>query len=110
MKIEPQITFDGFEDSGAKNTARTLILRETERLEARSPRVTGCRISVTAPSNRHHQGGNFQVHIWLTVPPHENIVVNHEAADDPRYERVNTAIKEAFATARRQLDDLVKPD
>lgn len=108
MKIEPQITFEGFNDPGSKEAARTLILREAERLEMRMPRVTGCRVSVTVPSNRHHQGGNFQVHIWLTVPPHENVVVNHEAADDPRYERADTAIKEAFAAARRQLDDLAR--
>ena len=108
MNIEPQITFEGSISTDVKETARTLIRTEMEGLEARRPRVTACRVSVAAPSNRHHQGGNFQVHIWLTVPPHENVVVNHEATDDRKYERIDTAIKEAFATARRQLDDLAK--
>ena len=48
----------------------------------------------------------FEVHIWLTIPPHENIVVNQPASDDARHEQAHLAIKDAFATARRQLDAL----
>ena len=103
MQITPEITFEGSEPSPA---AREVILREIERLETHNKRITGCRVAVIAPSHKHRHGVGFQVNIWLTIPPHENIVVNHAATDDPRHEYAKAAIKDAFVTARRQIDDL----
>jgi hypothetical protein len=103
MQIAPQITFEGSDSSGA---ARAQILVEIERLETHNQRVTGCRVKVIAPSHKHRHGIGFQVHIWLTVPPHENVVVNHTGTDDARNEHARVAIKDAFAAARRQIDDL----
>ena len=37
---------------------------------------------------------------------HENIVVTHAPSDDAWHESVSAAIKCAFASARRQIDDL----
>jgi ribosome-associated translation inhibitor RaiA len=103
MQTAPEITFEGSEPSPA---AREMILREIERLETHNQRITGCRVSVIAPSQKHRHGVGFEVHIWLTIPPHENIVVNHSATDDARQEHAQVAIKDAFAAARRQVDDL----
>jgi ribosome-associated translation inhibitor RaiA len=103
MQIAPEITFEGSEQSPA---AREAILKEIERLETHNQRITGCRVSVVAPSLKHRHGTGFQVHIWLTLPPHENIVVNHSHVDDARNEHVEVAIKDAFANARRQVDAL----
>ena len=103
MQIAPQITFEGSESSDA---ARALILSEIERLETHHQRITGCRVKVIAPSHKHRHGVAFQVHIWLTVPPHENIVVNHTGSEDARSEYAQVAIKDAFAAARRQIDAL----
>jgi hypothetical protein len=103
MKIAPQITFDGSESSDA---ARTQILDEIDRLETHNQRITGCRVTVIAPSHKHRHGAGFQVHIWLTIPPHGEIVVNHAPSNDARHEHAEVAIKDAFASARRQLDDL----
>src|ERR1700722_11304157 len=103
MQIDPEITFEGSEPSPA---AREVILKEIERLETHNQRITGCRVTVIAPSHKHRHGTGFQVHIWLTIPPHENIVVNHTATDEARHEHAQVAIKDAFAAARRQVDDL----
>ena len=103
MQIAPQITFDGSDSSDA---ARAQISSEIERLENHNRRITGCRVKVIAPSHKHRHGIGFQVHIWLTVPPHENIVVNHTGSDDARNEHARVAIKDAFAAARRQVDAL----
>ena len=103
MKIAPQVTFDGSESSDA---ARSQILGEIDRLETHTRRITGCRVKVIAPSHKHRHGIGFQVHIWLTIPPHGDIVVNHAPSHDPRHEHAEAAIKDAFASARRQLDDL----
>jgi ribosome-associated translation inhibitor RaiA len=104
MQIAPQITFEGSESS---NAARNVILREIARLETHNKRITGCRVTVIAPSHKHRHGTGFQVHIWLTIPAHENIVVNNSPSDDARHEHAEVAIKDAFAAIRRQVDALV---
>jgi ribosome-associated translation inhibitor RaiA len=104
MQITPQITFEGSESFDA---ARDVITREIARLETHNKRITGCRVPVIAPSHKHRHGTGFQVHIWLTIPSYENIVVNNSASDDARREHAEVAIKDAFAAARRQVDALV---
>src|SRR5665811_236644 len=103
MQIPPQITFEGSEPSA---TAQALISREIERLETHNQRITACRVTVIAPSHKHRHGTGFEVHIWLTMPPHEDIVVNHASSDDSWHEHAEVAIKHAFASARRQIDAL----
>jgi ribosome-associated translation inhibitor RaiA len=99
MQITPQITFEGSESFDA---ARDVITREIARLETHHKRITGCRVTVIAPSHKHRHGTGFQVHIWLTIPSYENIVVNNSASDDARHEHAEVAIKDAFAAARHQ--------
>jgi hypothetical protein len=72
------------------------------------PIITTGMTFVIAPSHKHRHGTGFQVHIWLTIPPHENIFVNHTPSEDARHEHVEVAIKDAFASARRQVDDLTQ--
>jgi ribosome-associated translation inhibitor RaiA len=103
MQIAPEITFEGSESSDA---VRAQILSEIERLDAHNHRITGCRVNVIAPSNKHRHGTGFQVHIWLTIPPHENIVANQSGSSDARHEHAQVAIKDAFAAIRRQVDAL----
>ena len=103
MQIPPQVTFEGSEPSAA---AQAVITREIARLETHNDRITGCRVTVIAPGHKRRHGSGFQVHIWLTVPPHGDIVVNHTPSDDARHEHAEVAIKDAFASARRQIDSL----
>jgi ribosome-associated translation inhibitor RaiA len=103
MQIAPEITFEGSESSDA---AHAQILGEIERLETHNHRITGCRVKVIAPSHKHRHGTGFQVHIWLTIPPHENIIVNQSESSDARREHAQVAIKDAFAALRRQVDAL----
>jgi ribosome-associated translation inhibitor RaiA len=103
MQIAPQITFEGSESTDA---ARDVISREIARLETHNKRITGCRVTVIAPSHKHRHGTGFQVHIWLTIPAREDIVVSNSASDDARHEHVEAAIKDAFAAVRHQVDAL----
>jgi ribosome-associated translation inhibitor RaiA len=103
MQIAPEITFEGSDSSDA---ARAQILREIERLETHNQRITGCRVKVITPSHKHRHGTGFEVHIWLSLPRHENIIVSHAPSDDARHEHAEVAIRDAFASARRQLDAL----
>jgi hypothetical protein len=103
MQIPPQITFEGSEPSAA---ARSVITKEIERLETHNSRITRCRVTVIAPSHKRRHGTGFEVHISLTIPPHGNIAVNHAPSGDARHEHAEMAIRDAFASARRQLDSL----
>jgi ribosome-associated translation inhibitor RaiA len=103
MQIPLQVTFEGTDPSEA---VRATIAHEVERLEQHSHHIIGCRVAVIAPSHKHRHGSGFHVHIALTLPPHENVIVNHEPSDDSRHEHAEVAVKDAFASARRQLDAL----
>jgi ribosome-associated translation inhibitor RaiA len=104
MQTPPQITFEGSEPSAA---VQSVISKEIERLETHNDRITGCRVTVIAPSHKHRHGAGFEVHISLTIPSHGAIVVSHAPSDEARHEHAEVAIKDAFALARRQIDSLV---
>jgi len=103
MQIPLQVNFEGSDPS---EPVRAAIEREVERLEKHNSQIIGCRVAVIAPGHKHRHGSGFRVHISLTVPPHKNIIVNHTPSDDNQYEHVEVVVKDAFASARRQLDEL----
>jgi hypothetical protein len=103
MQIPLQVTFEGTDPS---DVVRATIVREVERLERHNHHIIGCRVSVIGPSHKHRHGSGFHVHFALTLPPHENVIVNHEPSDESRHEHAEVAVKDAFASARRQLDAL----
>ena len=105
MQNPLQVTFQGCEPS---DPVRASIAREFERLETHDHRITSGRVTVIGPSDHHRHGANFQIHILLTMPPHENIVVSHAPSDDRR-QNAEIAVKDAFAAARRQVDDHRQP-
>ena len=105
MQIPLQISFENMEPSEA---ARAAIGREVERLEKYRHHITGCRVAVIAPSTKHRHGSVYRINIWVTIPPHENIVVSHQPSDDRSHMHVEVAIKDAFAAARRQIEALAQ--
>ena len=105
MQIPLQISFENAEPTEA---ARTAIEHEVARLEKYQHHITGCRVAVVAPSTKHRHGAVYRINIWVTVPPHENIVVSHQPSDDQSHMHVEVAIKDAFAAARRQIEALAQ--
>jgi ribosome-associated translation inhibitor RaiA len=98
------------------------IREEAAKLDEFYDRITSCRVMIEIP-HRHLNGGyRFHVRIDLTVPAAE-IVVNHEPTlhsspqrldgeERAKAEKLSTpqkdvyvAIREAFKTARRQLQE-----
>jgi len=102
MQTSLLVAFQGCE---ASDSVRASIEREFERLESHDHRITSGRVSVIGPGD-HRNGAGFQIHILLTLPPHENIVVSHSPSDDGRHAHAEVAVRDAFAAARRQVDDL----
>jgi ribosome-associated translation inhibitor RaiA len=105
MQIPLQISC---EHTDLSEAVRAAIEHEVERLEEYQHHITRCRVAVVAPSAKHHQGAVFRINIWVTIPPHENIVVSHQPNDDRGHEHVLVSIKDAFAAARRQIEALPK--
>jgi len=104
-------------------TAR--IQDEASKLEEFFPRITSCRVVVETPHRHHKWGDLFHIRIDLAVPGTE-LVVSHEPTrrrmlsheEDavwrkhfeihPEHKDVYVAIRDAFASARRQLQDYAR--
>ena len=104
-------------------TAR--IEAEAAKLDTFFDRITSCRVVVEAPHRHHKWGELFHIRIELGVPGTE-LLVSHEPTphttlshDDeavlrkhieihPEHKDVYVAIRDAFASARRRMQDYVK--
>ncbi|MCW3474586.1 HPF/RaiA family ribosome-associated protein [Limobrevibacterium gyesilva] len=73
-------------------------------LETFFDRITNCSVVVEARHHHHRQGRLFHVSIRLTVPERE-IFVQRDPAEDHAHEDLHVTIRDAFAAARRQLQD-----
>ena len=122
MELPVQITYRNMEPSDAV-TAR--IEAEAAKLDNFFDRITSCRVIVETPHRHHRWGELFHVRIELGVPGTE-LVASHESTpravlshDDkeglkkhlelhPEHKDVYVAIRDTFASARRQLQDYVE--
>ena len=103
MQIPLQISCENVELSEA---IRTTIEREVERLEQHQHHITGCRVGVIAPSEKHRHGSVYRINIWVTIPPTRT---SWSAISHPMIGVcVEVAIKEAFAAVRRQIEALAR--
>src|SRR5438034_10024194 len=106
MQIPLQISFENAEPSEA---VRAAIGHEVEPLEKYQHRITGCRVAVVAPSTKHRHGAVYRINIWVTIPPHENIVVSHQPSDDRSHAnwRRERNCNPTFSTTQAAAPDLI---
>ncbi len=83
------------------------IRQRTAELERFFDRITSCRVGVECQHPRHQQGNLFRVRVDLKVPGREIAVGRDPAAHHAR-EDVYVAIRDAFDTTRRLLEDHVR--
>lgn len=105
MTVPLEIAFHGVDASDA---VEQRVESEVEKLERHFDRITSCRVVIEAPHRRHSKGNLFDVKIHMTLPDHGDIVVNHNHGDKHQHEDPYVAIRDAFAAARRQLQDYVR--
>lgn len=74
------------------------LRKRAARLERYFDRITSCRIAVERPGNHHNEGGPYRVRVDITVPGAE-LVADKEGED------LNTAVRDAFQAAERQVDE-----
>lgn len=99
MQVPLQITTRGIAHSEALEAH---IRDKAAKLEEFHPRITSCRVTVEELAQHHRQGKQFQVRIDLRVPGHE-VVANRDHAED-----VYVALRDAFDSVKRQLEETVR--
>jgi ribosomal subunit interface protein len=100
MQIPLQITVRNMERSDALDTR---IREKVSGLERFHPRITSCRVSISESRKHHRQGRQFEVRVDVRVPGRAEIVSNRHHDED-----VYVALRDAFASATRQLEELIR--
>lgn len=99
MQIPLQITVRDMAHSDALDAH---IREKVAGLEHFHPRITSCRVTVTESRKHHQQGQQFEVRVDVRVPGHAEIVANRQHDED-----VYVALRDAFDSAKRQLEEAI---
>ena len=99
MQVPLQITMHGIERSAALAAD---IRKHAGKLEQFHARITSCRVAVEETHRHHRQGREFTVRIDLRVPG-QTIAVNLDHHED-----AHVAVRDAFDSARRQLEEAIR--
>lgn len=99
MKLPLQIQFKGLESSEALETAAR---EKAAALDRFCPDIMSCRVVIELLHKHKNQGRPFEVRLDLTVPGHELAVTRVHDGD------VYVALRDAFDSMRRQLEEVVR--
>lgn len=105
MQVPLEISFRNTQPS---DSIRSEIEQEARKLEKFYRRITSCSVTVIAPNAHHRQGVPFKIDIRIAMPDHKDIIVNRSHDDVHEHEHITVAIKDAFAAARRQIEDAAR--
>ena len=105
MNLPLQISFHNLERIDA---VENRIIEEAGQLDEFCDRIMSCRVVVDVPHRHHLTGNAYQVRIDIKVPREEIAIVQEPAEHDPFYQNVNVAIRDAFNSAARKLEEYVR--
>jgi cold shock CspA family protein len=105
MQVPLQIVFEHIEHS---DPIEARVREEAGKLEEFYGRITSARVVIGRPQHRHHKGDIYGVRIHLSVPGGPDIVINRDPAATGVHEDPYVTVRDAFKSARRQLQDLVR--
>jgi ribosome-associated translation inhibitor RaiA len=94
-----------FRNMDASLSAQAVALKYAAKLGRKFGRIQNCRVTVEAPKHEHRKVKQFRVAIDMKLPGHE---IAAKAASSDGDADLGTALREAFATAARQLQDHVR--
>ncbi|HTI01495.1 MAG TPA: HPF/RaiA family ribosome-associated protein [Acidisoma sp.] len=95
-----------FHNMQSSSSLEAEIRRQAERLDRRSRRLIGCRVSVEALHQQHRRGNVVDVHITLSVPGRDLVVSRepHKARQHHAHPSAYSSVRDAFRAAERRLD------
>jgi cold shock CspA family protein/ribosome-associated translation inhibitor RaiA len=104
MQLPLQISFRHMEPSAA---IEAIVREKAASLDTFAGHIMSCRV-VVEPAGKHHERGNlYAVRIDITVPG-EEIAVTRESSEHSAYRDIQVALRDAFDSARRQLEDYTR--
>ena len=83
------------------DTLEAHIRQKAGKLEEFHPRIVSCRVTVEQVGKHQRQGRDFRVGVDIRLPGRQEVVVNRDHDEDPY-----VALREAFDTMARQLDEI----
>ena len=104
MKLPLQIVFRNMAPSEA---IEAKIRERTDRLDHFYEHIMSCRVIVEEHHRHHHQGNLYHVRVDMKVPEGE-LVASRDPAEHHAHEDVYVAIRDAFNSVRRQLEDYIR--
>ncbi|MBS0252715.1 MAG: ribosome-associated translation inhibitor RaiA [Proteobacteria bacterium] len=105
MQVPLQISFEHIKPV---DHIASRVRHEAKKLEQFYDRITSARIVIGRAQHRHRHGDSYSIRLLITVPSAGDIAVSREPNATGRHEDINVTISDAFAAARRQLQDLVR--
>jgi ribosomal subunit interface protein len=80
------------------------IREKVDELERFFDRMIGCRVVVEQESRHQRQGNLFRIRLDITLPGKE-VAINRKGPKNQAHEDVYVAIRDAFAAAKRKIED-----
>jgi cold shock CspA family protein len=101
MRIPLQLTFRNMDHSDAVEAD---VRKYVDKLEELFPNtIMGCRVVVESRHRHHQQGNLFHTRLDITVPGQE-LVVSRDPGEHHAHEEMHVVVRDAFAAARRKLE------
>jgi cold shock CspA family protein/ribosome-associated translation inhibitor RaiA len=104
MQLPLQVSFRHMAPSGA---IEAIVRERAAKLDDFFDHIMSCRVVVELAGKHHRHGNLYEVRIDLTVPG-EEIVVTREPSEHIENRDIQVALRDAFDSARRQLEDYVR--
>ena len=104
MQLPLQVSFRHMEHS---EEIETLVREKVAKLDEFSDHIMSCRVVVEPKGKQHLHGNLYEVRIDLTVPG-EEIAVTLESNQHTEHRDIQIALRDAFDSAVRLLEDYVR--
>jgi len=101
MEKPLDITFRHMDPSPA---VEQRIREKVDELERFFDRIVGCRVVVEQDHRHHRQGNLFRIRLDVALPGKE-VAINRKGPKNQAHQDVYVAIRDAFAAAKRQIED-----
>jgi len=102
MGMPLEIRFRNMDPSPA---VEARIREKAAKLERFHDRIISCTVVVEAPHRHQHKGKLYSVHIDISVPGKDHLIVDRAKRQDHAHEDVYIAVRDAFNAAVRRLED-----
>ena len=103
MQIPLEISY---RDVPKTDALEALVREKVGKLEQVCDHISSCRVAIEQTHKHPNSGSPYRVRIDMTVPPGHELAVVENPGEGNQYQPVETVIRHAFESARRQLIEL----